>query len=113
MEPTSQTESTEGLSKCTVSFGISLAVACIFNALLVVLKEKNPATMAWMKKTSGHHWATHTLLSLLVFIILGLILNKTNNGNSSKSDTKSLPSLIVSSVAIGAAIILGFYLFID
>jgi predicted permease len=69
--------------------------------------------MAWMKKTSGHHWATHTLLSLLVFIILGLILNKTNNGNSSKSDTKSLPSLIVSSVAIGAAIILGFYLFID
>jgi hypothetical protein len=113
METTSHAPSTEGVSRYTASFGLSLIVACIFNALLVVIKEKSPATMAWMKKTSGHHWATHTLLSLAVFIGLGLILAKANKGKGTTCNAKSLAGFMIGSVILGAVIISGYYLFLD
>ena len=43
------------LTKHTVSFGLALAVASVANALLTVVKEKNPAVLAAMKRWTGHH----------------------------------------------------------
>src|SRR6185436_13492357 len=58
----------------TASFGVSLGLTSVFNALLVVIKEMNEHTvLAWMK-AAGHHWVTHGALDLAVFIILGFAL---------------------------------------
>ncbi|MFA6608618.1 MAG: hypothetical protein WCT07_01790 [Candidatus Paceibacterota bacterium] len=61
----------------TTAFGISASVAIVFNTLLMVAKESNPAILAWMKMVTIHHWITHGLLVTGVFIILGLVLYKT------------------------------------
>ena len=41
------------VSKYTVAFGLSLAWCSVLNALLVIVKEKNPAVQAAMKKLTG------------------------------------------------------------
>jgi hypothetical protein len=101
----------ETLSKYTVSFGISLAITSVVNALLVIAKETHPTTvMDWMKQATGHQWATHSLLSLMLFFALGLVLAR---GQGPKMTAASLIKIIVTGVAIGGLTILGFYLFLD
>jgi hypothetical protein len=113
MQSTSQSQSHEGKSSCAISYGIALAIACLFNAVLVVLKEKSPATLAWMKQATGHHWATHTLFTLAIFFGLGFILSKTNQGRGPSADFKSVAGLILKSVIVGALIIFVYYAFVD
>ena len=43
------------VSKYTTSFGLSLALTSVLNALLVVVKEKSPAVQAGMKSLTGHN----------------------------------------------------------
>ena len=43
------------VSKYTVAFGCSLALASVANGLLVIAKEKIPAVMSGMQKLTGHH----------------------------------------------------------
>jgi len=51
------------VSKYTISFGLSLALTSVINALLVVAKEKIPAVMTGLQKLTGHHWVRIALLS--------------------------------------------------
>ena len=111
MSNTASLDQPQTLSKYTVSFGLSLAVTSVVNALLVIAKETHPATvMAWMKKMSGHHWATHSLLSLVLFFALGLVLAR---GQGPKVTAAGLVKIIVGGVAVGGLTILGFYLLFD
>jgi hypothetical protein len=53
--------------KLTKGFGLSLAITSVLSALLVVAKELGQqSVMAWMKKLTGQHWVTHTLLALFL-----------------------------------------------
>lgn len=91
------------------SFGLSFAITSVVSALLVVLKESNEDTvLAWMKAATGHHWVTHGLFDLLLFVILGFVLAKTGNGREMSAD--SLIGTIVGSVILSGLIIVGFYL---
>lgn len=101
------------LSKYTVSFGRSLAVAGIVNGLLVVAKEKSPAVMTAMKHLTGHHWITHSAIVIALFFLLGWILAQTNRGGAVQPPVKSLIGTLVGGVVLGSLIIVGFYLFAD
>ena len=61
-------------SKYTNSFGVALAVTSVVNALLVAVKEKSPAVQAAMKSLTGHHWITHGLVDVAVFVVTGAVL---------------------------------------
>lgn len=100
---------TSGLSKSARAFGVALAVASVANALLVVVKEKSPALQAEMKKLTGHHWITHVVVILGIFLISGWIFSRLNL----RFTTGKLITTLVSGVALAGAIILGFYLFAD
>src|SRR3979490_2439733 len=75
------TENSEGLSTVqgdrisvyTASFGLSLGLTNLFNALLVIVKETNETVLALMKAT-GHHWVAHGVLDIMVFVALGVLL---------------------------------------
>ena len=59
------------------SFGLSFAITCLFSVVLLILKETNPNTiMAWMKAATTHHWITHTLLDVIIFVVLGFDLRQ-------------------------------------
>ena len=113
MDNTIKNSGEEVLSNVTVSFGISLAVASVVSALLVVAKEKSPALMASMKSATGHHWSTHSLVALVIFLVLGLALTRVNGGQGVRMTACGLVRTVVGGVVIGALIIGGFYLFLD
>lgn len=93
------------------SFGLSFAITSLFSALLVILKETNPHTvMAWMKAATPHHWITHTLLDLIIFVILGVVLARANEGQGIKMSPDKLNSFIVGAFVISGLIIAGFFL---
>ena len=95
------------------SFGLSFAVASLFSALLVVLKETSQKTvLVWMKAVTPHHWITHTLLALILFVVLGLALARANNGQGITMNPNRLNNVIVGAFVISGIIIAGFYLFV-
>jgi hypothetical protein len=102
-----------GLSKYTVSFGLSLVAASVINGLLVVAKEKSPAVMAGMKHLTGHHWTAHGAIVVLLFLVLGWILAMANGGRGLNLGVNSLIKILVGGVVVGGLIIVGFYLFAD
>ena len=97
------------LGTYTWSFGISVIVTSIFSALLVVVKESNPDTvMAWMKAT-GHHWAAHGVLNLIVFLAVGYGLAALNKDKEVTTTASSLTTWLTLAVLAGTVIISGFF----
>lgn len=101
------------LSKTTVSFGLSLAVCAVLNALLVVAKEKSKAVQSWMQKITGHHWVTHALILLVAFFLCGWFFARGNRGQDSKILGERLANIVMAGVVAGVLIIWGFYLIGD
>lgn len=100
-----------GIGKYITSFGLSAAITSVFSALLVVLKETNEGTvLAWMKAVTIHHWVTHTVLVLILFVALGWIFARANGGQGIKLAPGRLIFVLVSAVAVSGLIISGFYL---
>ena len=101
------------LSKHTTSFGLSLALCAVLNALLVVAKEKSKGVADWMQKISGHHWITHVAVVLILFAILGWCFARMNSGQGPKMPVHRLTGIVFSGVVAGVLIVLGFYVFAD
>lgn len=65
------------MNKTTVAFGLAAAIACLFNTALAWAKDAYSPLNKFMASLTGHHWITHGLADLIVFIALGLIFSKT------------------------------------
>ena len=101
------------LSKYTVSFGLSLALCCVVNALLVVIKEKCPAVAVAMQKITGHHWVTHSAFIVLLFVLCGWLFAQPNGGFRPRLSAARLIGTVAAGVIAGGLIIMGFYLVAD
>jgi putative flippase GtrA len=101
------------LSKYTVSFGLSLALCSVVNALLVVVKEKSPAVQAEMQRMTGHHWVTHSTIVVGLFLLCGWLFTLPNGGRGLRLPASRLMGIMVAGVVLSGAIIMGFYLFAD
>jgi|ERR1035441_44886 cytochrome bd-type quinol oxidase subunit 2 len=102
-----------GISKYTISFGLSLALASVVNGLLVVAKEKSPAVLAGMQKLTGNQWVSHGVIILVLFALFGWLFARANGGQGIKMTANHLIRAVVAGVAAGGLIILGFYLIGD
>ena len=101
------------ISKSSVSYGLALAVTCVINALIVVLKEKSDAVMSGMKQVTGHHWITHSGFVVILFVLLAFVFGRANGGQGMKISGGKLLSTVISGVVVAALIIVGFYLILD
>jgi hypothetical protein len=101
------------LSKYTTSFGLAVVLASVANAVLVVIKEKSPAVQSAMQKLTGHHWVTHSVIVIGLFVLCGWFFAQPNSGQGIKLTANRLIRTLVLGVATGALIIFGFYLFGD
>jgi len=99
-----------GVSKYTISFGLSLALASVANGLLVVAKEKIPAVLAGMQKLTGHHWISHCAIILGLFAFFGWLFARPHSGRGINLTVHRLLGVLVSGVVAGSLLILGFYL---
>jgi len=102
-----------GLSKHTVSFGLSLALASVANGLLVIAKESSPAVQAGMQKITGHHWITHSIVIIALFLGGGWLFAQMNGGQGIKFTATRLIKTVVRGVVLGGLLIVGFYLIGD
>jgi hypothetical protein len=98
------------VSKYTISFGLSLAITSVINALLVVAKEKIPTVMAGLQKLTGHHWVSHSVIIVMLFAAFGWIFARANGGRGIEITVNNLIRTLVSGVVIGGLVIMGFYL---
>jgi hypothetical protein len=101
------------ISKRSIGFGLALAVTCIVNSLIVVVKERSDAVMNGMKKITGHHWTTHSAVVILLFVVLGALLAALRGGRGIEMAAGRLIGTVVSAVTLATLIIVGFYLFVD
>jgi hypothetical protein len=99
------------LSKYTVSFGLSLALCSVLNALLVIAKEKSPAVQAAMQKVSGSHWITHAAIVLTFFVLFGWLF--ANSKIYHTMPVNRLIKIIVGGIFASGLVIIGFYLIAD
>jgi uncharacterized membrane protein YkvI len=96
------------ISIYTASFGLSLGLTSLFNALLVIVKETNEHTvLAWMK-TTGHHWVAHGVLDIVVFVALGLLLVPVGKVWCSHPDR--VTATVIGGIIVGSLLIAGFYI---
>ncbi len=102
---------TNTTSKYTVSFGLSLALCSVLNALLVIVKEKSPTVMSAMAKMTGHHWITHSAIMLVLFLLFGFGL--AGRGAGPANSPARLIKILVTWLLAGAVMIIGFYLLAD
>lgn len=63
-----------------------------------------------MAAVTGHHWVTHGLFDLILFVILGWALSKAGGGQGVKISANGLVSCIIGAVIISGVLISGFYL---
>jgi uncharacterized BrkB/YihY/UPF0761 family membrane protein len=101
------------VSKHTISFGLSLALCAVVNALLVIAKESSKGVTGWMQKITGHHWITHVAIVLLLFAIFGWCFARTNGAQGPKMPVHRLTNIVFGGVVAGVLIVLGFYLIAD
>jgi hypothetical protein len=97
------------VSRYTISFGLSLALASVVNALLVVAKEKVPAVMTGMQRLTGHHWISHSAIVLAVFAVFGWIFAQGRRGRGIRMTGNRLIVTLVFGIFAGGLIIFGFY----
>jgi hypothetical protein len=99
----------DSLGTTITGFGLSYAVASIFNALLMVLKEASEAVHNGLAAVTGNHWITHGLLNLVVFVVLGFVFSRSSLAQMPAS---SLIATIIGSTIVSGLIIAGFFLIV-
>ena len=55
------------------AFGLSAAVTVVFNVILAFVKDSYPPLNSFMAALTGHHWRTHGLVDVAVFLLLGWV----------------------------------------
>ncbi len=91
------------LNKYTISFGISATITIILNTILMILKEKIPNFHNFLVTLSGHHWISHGIVDIVIFILLGFIISK-------RVITKKISILLILSTIISVAGIMIFFI---
>jgi hypothetical protein len=55
------------------AFGLSAAITILFNTALAWVKDAWAPLNDFMASLTGHHWRTHGLVDIVVFVALGFV----------------------------------------
>jgi hypothetical protein len=99
------------LNAQTRGFGLAVAVTSIVSALLVMAKELNEETLLkFMKSVTVHHWVTHGIFDVIVFLAVGFLLTKSNGGQGPDIGDEKLIQVVAGGFLLGCVSIAAFYL---
>jgi hypothetical protein len=102
-----QASATDTISAKVAGYGVSYAITSIMSALIVVLKEANPGVHDFLASITGHHWVTHSLLDVIVFVVLGAVLSRSAGMRMSGN---SIITIVVGATVISGLIITGYFI---
>lgn len=92
--------------RLTYAFGIAYAIAALANAALVIVKETLPGVHEGMNALTGHHWMTHGVIVIGVFLVTGVALLPAKPGR-----VRVLTCAVAGATVLSGALIAGYYLF--
>jgi len=96
------------MNKYSAGFGLSLVVTNLLSAVILLFKELSANVMSAMKAALGHHWTTHGVILIVVFVVLGFIFSGMKLGT--KWDSQKMLKYIILAVIISGVITAGFFL---
>ena len=99
-----------GISKYTISFGLSLALASVINALLVVAKEEIPGRYVGIEKPDRSALDFSCCHRRDSFCRVRLDFSRPRPGGGVAITANRLIGVLVAGVVLGGLIIVGFYL---
>jgi hypothetical protein len=78
--PTSKAgaQATGELTGAAAGFGVAAAIAILFNTALAWVKDAFEPLNAFMASLTGHHWRTHGIVDVVVFLALGYLFTYRN-----------------------------------
>ena len=95
------------LDHAAAAFGLSAAIAIVFNTVLAWIKDAYDPLNSLMASLTGHHWITHGLADIAVFVIVGVVFMR----RDFSMDGTKLACLVAGSVIVsGAGLALWFVL---
>ena len=98
------------LGKYTAGYGWAVAITILFTSLLVVVKEMSKGLKDGLASMLGHHWTTHGVVTIILFVVLGVLLSRMRTEENGGMDGWRLTAVIVAGTVLGGLIITGFYL---
>ena len=96
------------MDKYTAGFGLSVVVTSLLNAVILIIKEKSDAVMSAMKAALGHHWTTHGVIVIIVFLVVGFVFSGMKF--EEKIDARTMQRYIIGAVILSSVVIAGFFL---
>jgi hypothetical protein len=102
-------EGTDRLSHTAIAYGIGASVAVLFNTLLAWVKDSYDPLNTAMARLTGHHWTTHGLAVVLVFLMVGFAISR-GHEDSLKGPYAPIAVLCGSVVLAGLGLV-GWFVF--
>lgn len=96
------------MSASAAGFTLAAIVTVIFNTVLTIIKEEYRPLIAYMKSLTGHHWITHGLAVVIVFLVLGFLFSRM--GGMQRMRASTLTNLLIITVVIFGLGIFGYFL---
>ncbi len=89
------------LTPATSGFVLAAAIAILFNTALAWAKDLSAPLTRFMTSLTGHHWTTHGLADLIVFIGLGFLFTRTGAVSKvSKMNPNRLTGALIGAVVV-------------
>jgi hypothetical protein len=85
------------LDGAAAAFGLSAAITILFNTLLAWLKDAYEPLNSLMAALTGHHWRTHGLVDIIVFVVVGYFLMQ----RDFRMEGTKLALLLVGAIIVG------------
>jgi hypothetical protein len=89
--------STTQVDGAVAGYGLAAAIVIVFNTLLAWIKDAYEPLNSFMASLSGHHWRTHGLVDVILFVVLGFLLTQRNIS----IDGYRLAAILVGAVIVG------------
>jgi hypothetical protein len=93
-----ETSEAAGFSEASAAFGLSAAITILFNTLLAWVKDAYDPLNTAMAHLTGHHWTTHGIVDLAVFVVLGIVFLRT--GIATRIDPNRLVLGLIGAVLV-------------
>lgn len=97
----------EHLSHTAIAYGVGASAAVLFNTVLAWVKDSFEPVNTAMAKLTGHHWTTHGLAVVLVFLLVGFALSR-KDGDALKGAYAPVVLLCSSVVLAGLGLVAWF-----
>lgn len=101
---------TAKLTATTSGFALAAGITVLFNTALAWAKDAYAPLSVFMGTLTGHHWTTHGLADLVVFVGLGFLLTRLKTAE--KMDSSRLIAALIGAVAIAALGLAAWFAFV-